>query len=238
MSRKSRNRDMFSEEQDVKTGHYNIRKGLKFKNEAQKIAYDTISKKRISFLCGPAGTAKSFLCVNYALDEMYKGKTSKIIFTRPMIEACGEKMGYLPGSFAEKIGPYMTPLFDFLHDSLTEKEIAQHVAQKTIEVRPLAFMRGCTFKNAIIVADEMQNAKFEQIKMLLSRIGEGTKILLTGDTQQTDLLKKDCCFDSVAKSLSSLDFIGYYKFEKEHIVREEIISHILDKMEEVKNGWE
>jgi len=223
-----------NEEPDSKTGHYNIRKQLKFKNEAQKEAYDIIRDHRISFMCGPAGTAKSFLAVNQGLDELYKGNVGKIILTRPMVEAAGEKMGFLPGTLEEKISPYMTPLFDFIGNALSEREIQAHLAQKTIEICPLAFMRGRTLIDSFVIADEMQNANFDQIKMLLSRIGEGSKIVLTGDSKQSDL-RSSCCFDRVAKGLSPLSFIGYYKFGKEHIVRDKIIGEMLDKLEDMEN---
>jgi phosphate starvation-inducible protein PhoH and related proteins len=219
--------------EDVKVGHYNIRSLIKFKNKAQKDAYDLIGQNRISFLSGPAGTAKSFLGINYALDEFYKGNTSKIILTRPVVEAAGEKMGFLPGTLHEKISPYMTPLLDFLSNILSENEIRQHMAQKTIEIRPLAFMRGCTFNEAIILADEMQNSNIDQMKMLLTRIGTNTRIILTGDSDQTDLRKDLCCFDSVAKKLAEIEGIGHYAFTDEHIVRDPLITKILKKIKEV-----
>jgi len=235
MSRRNQ-KNVEEQKSDTKTGHYNIRKLVKFKNESQKEAYDIIGEKRITFLSGPAGSAKSFLTVMYALDSLYKGEIGKIILTRPMIEAAGEKMGFLPGSLQEKVHPYLVPLLDLIGDYLSEREIQQHLAQKTIEVCPLAFMRGRNFKNSFIAADECQNINYDQIKMLLSRIGEGTKIVLTGDSSQTDL-KQGCCFDYIAKGLSSLSFVGYHQFTKEHIVREPIIADILEKMETLKNGW-
>lgn len=143
MSRRTRKKVIEQEyEQDTKTGHYNIRKLIKFKNEAQKEAYDIISGHRITFLCGPAGTAKSFLCISNALDAYYKGEIGKIVLTRPMVEAAGEKMGFLPGTLEEKIHPYLIPLFDMLGNFISEKEIQYHLTQKTIEICPLAFMRG------------------------------------------------------------------------------------------------
>lgn len=221
---------------DDKGGHYNIRRLIKFKNEAQKEAYDIIKDHRITFLCGPAGTAKSFLAINQALDEFYKGNVGKIILTRPMVEAAGEKMGFLPGSLEEKIKPYMIPLFDFIGNILDERDIQQHLAQKTIEVCPLAFMRGRTLKDCFVVADEMQNANFEQIKMLTSRIGEGTKMVLTGDSMQSDL-RSNCCFDKIATGLSNLDFVGYFKFGREHIVRDPIIETLLEKLDELRDDY-
>lgn len=239
MARKSRSRK--SQEQvelDVKEGHYNIRKLIKFKNMAQKQAYDQISDNRIAFLCGCAGTAKTFLSVVHALDEYYKGNVSKIILTRPMIEAAGEKMGFLPGALEDKIHPYLIPLFDLILNFIESHELECHLAQKTIEISPLAFMRGRTFNDAFVVCDEAQNMNFDQIKMLLSRIGENSKIVLAGDSMQSDLKKNSCCFDDVAKSLSDLDFVGFFQFNEEHIVRDPIIAKVLEKLEECKNGWE
>jgi len=136
----------------------------------------------------------------------------------------------------EKIAPYMSPVFDFVEGILDEKEIEQHISQKTIEVIPMAFMRGKNFHDSIVVSDESQNMNFDQITMLLSRIGEKSKIILTGDSMQSD--RSSCCFDNVAKGLSGLDFVGYFKFGKEHIVRDSIIAELLDKLNEIKNGWE
>jgi len=127
----------------------------------------------------------------------------------------------------------MTPLLDFLSNILSENEIKQHLTQKTIEIRPLAFMRGCTFNEAIILADEMQNSNKDQMKMLLSRIGTNSKIVLTGDSDQTDLKKEQCCFDEIAEKMASIKNIAHYAFTEEHIVREEIIIEILRKFKEI-----
>ena len=141
--------------------------------------------KMIVFATGPAGTGKTMLAVQWAVDQLKYGDASKIIITRPAVSV-DEEHGFLPGDLNEKMAPWTRPIFDVIAENYTAKEIEHMVAEGIIETSPLAYMRGRTFKNAVIIADEMQNTTPSQMKMLLTRLGQGSKMVVTGDLQQAD----------------------------------------------------
>lgn len=149
------------------------------------------SNKDIVFASGPAGTGKTMIAMLSAIKHYKSGLVDKIVCTRPAVGVDDEKHGFLPGDLNQKMEPWTRPLFDVLHEYYSPKETAKMLDEQIIEISPLAFMRGRTFKNAYIVADEMQNATPNQMKMLLTRIGEGSKIVVTGDVKQTDRKVKD-----------------------------------------------
>lgn len=149
------------------------------------------SNKSIVFASGPAGTGKTMIAMLSAIKHYKTGEVDKIICTRPAVGVDDEKHGFLPGDLNQKMEPWTRPLFDVLHEYYSPRETAKMLDEQIIEISPLAFMRGRTFKNAYIVADEMQNATPNQMKMLLTRIGEGSKIVVTGDVRQTDRKEKD-----------------------------------------------
>jgi phosphate starvation-inducible PhoH-like protein len=149
------------------------------------------SNKDIVFASGPAGTGKTMIAMLSAIKHYKSGLVDKIVCTRPAVGVDDEKHGFLPGDLNQKMEPWTRPLFDVLHEYYSPKETAKMLDEQLIEISPLAFMRGRTFKNAYIVADEMQNATPNQMKMLLTRIGEGSKIVVTGDVKQTDRKVKD-----------------------------------------------
>jgi phosphate starvation-inducible protein PhoH and related proteins len=160
--------------------------GVTAKTVGQKKYLDAIRKHDITFGIGPAGTGKTYLAVAMALRLCAKEKVSRIILTRPAVEA-GEALGFLPGDLYEKITPYLRPLHDALHDMLPAEEIAKHMERGTIEIAPLAYMRGRTLNNAFIILDEAQNSTTEQMLMFLTRLGHGSKAVITGDETQIDL---------------------------------------------------
>ena len=149
------------------------------------------SNKSIVFASGPAGTGKTMIAMLSAIKHYKTGEVDKIVCTRPAVGVDDEKHGFLPGDLNQKMEPWTRPLFDVLHEYYSPQETAKMLDEQIIEISPLAFMRGRTFKNAYIVADEMQNATPNQMKMLLTRIGEGSKIVVTGDVRQTDRREKD-----------------------------------------------
>lgn len=149
------------------------------------------SNKSIVFASGPAGTGKTMIAMLSAIKHYKMGEVDKIVCTRPAVGVDDEKHGFLPGDLNQKMEPWTRPLFDVLHEYYSPRETAKMLDEQIIEISPLAFMRGRTFKNAYIVADEMQNATPNQMKMLLTRIGEGSKIVVTGDVKQTDRKEKD-----------------------------------------------
>jgi len=149
------------------------------------------SNKSIVFASGPAGTGKTMIAMLSAIKHYKMGEVDKIVCTRPAVGVDDEKHGFLPGDLNQKMEPWTRPLFDVLHEYYSPRETAKMLDEQIIEISPLAYMRGRTFKNAYIVADEMQNATPNQMKMLLTRIGEGSKIIVTGDVRQTDRKEKD-----------------------------------------------
>lgn len=171
--------------------HVNLRSKTKHKqitarNPKQAEYLDAIHKNHLVFGLGPAGTGKTFLAVAQAVQFMLEGKVDRLILCRPAVEA-GERLGFLPGTMQEKIDPYLRPIYDALHDMLPPEQIAKRLADGTIEIAPLAFMRGRTLSNAFVILDEAQNTTSAQMKMVLTRLGEGSRIIVTGDLSQTDL---------------------------------------------------
>lgn len=140
----------------------------------------------ILFAIGPAGTGKTYVAVLHAIIEYRAGNTDKIVITRPMVGSSGEELGILPGGIAEKVGPWCIPILDIFKEFYSKAEVEQMIERDIIEIAPLAIMRGRTFKNALIIADEMQNSTVEQMKMLMTRIGEGSRMIITGDMDQHD----------------------------------------------------
>jgi Phosphate starvation-inducible protein PhoH, predicted ATPase len=151
---------------------------------------EALSKNKIIFATGPAGTGKTFLAVAAAVSQLMKNKFNKIILSRPAIEA-GERLGFLPGDLKEKVDPYLRPLFDSLYDLLSSETVDRMIFNNEIEIAPLAFMRGRTLNNSFVILDEAQNATHTQIKMFLTRFGKNSRMVVTGDPSQTDLVKRE-----------------------------------------------
>lgn len=201
--------------------------GVTAKTVGQKKYLDAIRKHDITFGIGPAGTGKTYLAVAMALAAMREGGISRIILTRPAVEA-GEALGFLPGDLYEKITPYLRPLHDALHDMLPAEEIQKHTERGTIEIAPLAYMRGRTLNNAFIILDEAQNSTTEQMLMFLTRLGHGSKAVITGDETQIDLpAHKHSGLAEAHRALRHTEGIAIMEFSKRDVVRHPLVQRII-----------
>tara|TARA_B110000467_G_scaffold22820_1_gene20315 strand:+ start:1713 stop:2645 length:933 start_codon:yes stop_codon:yes gene_type:complete len=203
-------------------------KSIKVKNINQYKYMNLMQNSTITFGIGPAGTGKTFLAVAAAVKMYSEQKIKKIVLTRPAVEA-GERLGYLPGDLSQKIDPYLVPLFDSLEYFFGNETLAYLIEKRNIEIVPLAYMRGRTLNNACIILDEAQNATMSQIKMFLTRLGENSKIIITGDESQIDLYSKDNSgLKKTRTILSKIDEINVMEFQNTDIVRNPIVSKILE----------
>lgn len=203
-------------------------KFIKVKNINQFKYLETIDESTITFGIGPAGTGKTFLAVASAVKMYSENNIKKIVLTRPAVEA-GERLGYLPGDLSQKIDPYLVPLFDSLEYFFGNETLQHLIEKRNIEIVPLAYMRGRTLNNACIILDEAQNATMSQIKMFLTRLGENSKMIITGDETQIDLHNKTFSgLKKTRKTLSSIDEVSVLEFENADIVRNKIVSKILE----------
>ena len=186
------------------------------------------------FGIGPAGTGKTYLAMAMAVSALAKGLINRIILTRPAVEA-GEALGFLPGDLAEKIDPYLRPLYDALHDMMRFEKVSNLMHQGVIEVAPLAFMRGRTLNDAFIILDEAQNTTSEQMKMFLNRIGFNSKTVITGDITQTDLpVNKSSGLIETKNILQGIDGIKFIFFSKTDVVRHKLVQEIIRAYEELE----
>jgi len=185
--------------------------------------------KKVVIATGPAGTGKTMFATEFAVRNFLLGNCEKLIFTRPSVSV-DEDLGYLPGTLEEKMAPWVRPIYDILYQFMTPKEVTEMLEEKIIEISPLGYMRGRTFKNCWVVADEMQNSTISQMKMLLTRLGENSKLVITGDLDQHDRLDmKNGLEDFLEKfSKTRSSSIGSFEFENEDIQREEVVKEVLD----------
>ena len=206
--------------------------GVTAKTVGQKKYVEAIRKHDITFGIGPAGTGKTYLAVALALAALREGKISRIVLTRPAVEA-GEALGFLPGDLNEKIMPYLRPLLDALQDMLPSDEIQKHTERNTIEIAPLAYMRGRTLNNAFIILDEAQNSTTEQMLMFLTRLGHGSKAVITGDETQIDLPPhKHSGLLEAHRVLRHVEGIAVIEFGKRDVVRHALVQRIITAYEE------
>lgn len=212
-------------------------KPIKPKTVGQRKYTSLIKKNTIVFGIGPAGTGKTFLAVAMAVTALRAKEISRIVLTRPAVEA-GEKLGYLPGDLQNKIDPYLRPLHDALFEMLGAESYAKHVERGTIEIAPLAYMRGRTLDDAFIILDEAQNTTREQMKMLLTRLGNNSKIVITGDITQVDLPRGTASgLIEAASILEGIDDIAVHRFSERDVVRHRLVREIIaayDKNEQKK----
>lgn len=198
------------------------------KTQNQLEYVNSIEKNDVVFVIGPAGSGKTFLAVSMAIKYLKSGRVSKVVLTRPAIEA-GEKIGYLPGGILEKVDPFMRPIYDCLYDILDYREMIKLMEKGAIEIIPIAFMRGRTLNDSFIIVDEAQNLTYEQVKMVLTRIGMGSKMVLTADITQIDILKSGVSgIDQILKGVEGVDFVY---LTKEDIVRHPVVSRIINALE-------
>ena len=207
------------------------RPGVTAKTVGQKKYLDAIRKHDITFGIGPAGTGKTYLAVATALSALREGGMSRLILTRPAVEA-GEALGFLPGDLYEKITPYLRPLHDALHDMLPAEEIQKFMERGVIEIAPLAYMRGRTLNNAFIILDEAQNSTTEQMLMFLTRLGHGSKAVITGDETQIDLPPhKHSGLAEAHRALRNTEGIAIVEFSKRDVVRHPLVQRIISAYE-------
>ncbi len=205
--------------------------GVTARTVGQKKYLEAIRKNDITFGIGPAGTGKTYLAVAMALTTLRAGEVSRIILTRPAVEA-GEALGFLPGDLYEKILPYLRPLHDALHDMLPTEEIQKLTERTTIEIAPLAYMRGRTLNNAFIILDEAQNSTTEQMLMFLTRLGHGSKAVITGDETQVDLPPhKHSGLLEAHRVLKNVEGIAVIEFDKRDVVRHPLVQRIISAYE-------
>jgi phosphate starvation-inducible protein PhoH and related proteins len=206
--------------------------GVTAKTVGQKRYLDAIRRHDVTIGVGPAGTGKTYLAVAMALAALRDGMVSRLILTRPAVEA-GEALGFLPGDLYEKITPYLRPLQDALHDMLPVEEIQKHTERGTIEIAPLAYMRGRTLNNAFIILDEAQNSTTEQMLMFLTRLGHGSKAVITGDETQIDLpSNKHSGLLEAHRILRNVEGIAVIEFSKRDVVRHPLVQRIITAYEE------
>jgi len=223
----------------IKNGRINSQKNLIFYGSKGKKIYtlsknqnefvNSCSKNDIVFVVGPAGTGKTFISVVLAVKALKEKNVKKIVITRPVVEA-GENLGFLPGDLQDKIDPYLRPIYDSLEEILPEKKTKQLIENKTIEIVPLAYMRGRTLKDSYILLDEAQNTLTSQIKMFLTRMGKNSKMIVNGDITQIDLnSKKESGLIDALKRLKKTEGIGFINLEEEDVLRHKLVKKILSK---------
>ena len=220
--------EMFSGEKfEIKTR----KKIIEPRTDAQKVYVASLFSNELAFGIGPAGTGKTYLAVAVGVSMFIAGKVDKIILSRPAVEA-GEKLGYLPGDMKEKVDPYMQPLYDALDDFIPSKQLARLFEEQQIEIAPLAFMRGRTLSNAFVVLDEAQNATSMQMKMFLTRLGEGSRMVITGDRSQVDLPRGVTSgLADAERLLHSIEKISFNYFTSKDVVRHPLVTAIIDAYE-------
>lgn len=213
-------------------------KAIKSKTIGQKKYVDAIHKNEIVFGIGPAGTGKTYLAMAMAVKAFKNREVSRIILTRPAVEA-GEKLGFLPGDMQNKVDPYLRPLYDALHDIMGPETYQKHIERGVIEVAPLAYMRGRTLDDSYIILDEAQNTSPEQMKMFLTRLGFGSKAIITGDITQIDLPRgKYSGLKEVMEVLKNVAGISFIYFNEKDVVRHKLVRDIIkayEKYEEKRN---
>jgi phosphate starvation-inducible protein PhoH and related proteins len=198
------------------------------KTVTQKRYVDAIRRHTVTFAIGPAGTGKTYLAMALAVAALSDREVGRIILTRPAVEA-GERLGFLPGDMLAKVDPYLRPLFDALYDMLDPDRLSAYMEKGTIEVAPLAFMRGRTLNDSFIILDEAQNTSPEQMQMFLTRLGFGSKVVVTGDVTQIDLPREQASgLIQVQDILGSIDGIAFIRFSHEDVVRHKLVQRIVE----------
>jgi phosphate starvation-inducible PhoH-like protein len=207
------------------------RRVVKARTPTQSTYIRAIEKHDLVFGLGPAGTGKTYLAVAFAAHCLERGVVERIILSRPAVEA-GERLGFLPGDMRDKVDPYLRPLYDALYDVLPAEKVERDIETGVVEIAPLAFMRGRTLSNAFVILDEAQNTTSMQMKMFLTRIGAGSKMVVTGDPSQIDLLPgMRSGLDEAVELLSNVDDISIVRFQAADIVRRDLVAKIVDAYE-------
>lgn len=205
------------------------RKNIRAQNDAQQLLLDAIDRSSLVFAIGAAGTGKTYLAVAKAVEALESGRVRRIVLSRPAVEA-GESLGFLPGDMEEKLSPYLRPLYDALCDRLSSKRLKALTAEGVIEIAPIAYMRGRTLNNAFVVIDEAQNCTYAQLKMLLTRLGWHSSMVVTGDPAQTDLLPNLSGLQQVVDRLEKLSGVDAVRFTRADVVRHPLVAEIVDAL--------
>ena len=207
------------------------------RSKNQKIFLNNITDNEINFGIGPAGTGKTYLAVAAAVDALLKEKVDRIILIRPAVEA-GEKLGFLPGDLSQKVDPYLRPLYDALYEMLGIEKTEKFLIRGIIEIAPLAYMRGRTLNNSFIIVDESQNTTKEQMKMILTRMGFGSNLVINGDLTQVDLPKNiKSGLSHAIEVINGTDGIGFTTFESVDVVRHPLVKKIIDAYKFYQDKW-
>lgn len=202
-----------------------IRK-IKPQNTNQATLLEAMAKHNLVIAAGPAGTGKTYLAISAAVEALEAGRVDRIVLSRPAVEA-GETIGFLPGDLQEKMAPFLRPLYDALNDRMGGKRLKQCLAEGAIEIAPIGFMRGRTLNNAFVVIDEAQNCTYNQIKMLLTRLGWHSTMVLTGDPDQSDLLEGMSGLADIARKLETVSGIAVVRLHEQDIVRHPLVASML-----------
>ena len=196
------------------------------RSDNQRLLMEAIESKPLTIAVGPAGTGKTYLAICAAVEALEAGSVSRIILSRPAVEA-GENLGFLPGDMREKLDPYLRPLWDALNDRMGAKRLNQALGDGTIEIAPVAFMRGRTLNNAFVLIDEAQNCTYGQLKMLLTRLGWHSTMVMTGDPDQTDLLPELSGLASIAQRLENFEDVAVIRLADKDVVRHPLVGRML-----------
>lgn len=224
--------DYFSTLFDEQIARNTRGKAIRVKTLGQRHYIDAIRKNDLVFGIGPAGTGKTYLAVVKAVNALKSGNVNKIILTRPAVEA-GESLGFLPGDLKEKVDPYLRPLYDALHDVLGAEQTQRLIERETIEIAPLAYMRGRTLDDAFVILDEAQNTTTAQIKMFLTRLGFGSKMVITGDKSQVDLPRgAQSGLVTAEKILQNVQGVSFIYLDQSDVVRHPLVSRIITAYEQ------
>jgi phosphate starvation-inducible PhoH-like protein len=217
-------------------------KPVKARTKNQRVLVEESKKNDMLFAIGPAGTGKTYTSIALAVNALKEMRVKKIILSRPAVEA-GENLGFLPGDLREKLDPYLQPLYDALEDMIPYKKLEKYIDERVIQIAPLGFMRGRTLSDAFVILDEAQNATYTQLKMFLTRMGENSKFVVTGDLTQIDLPRKSDSGLLTAKNiLGNIEDVSFVEFDKSDILRHKVVSKIVeayDKQEmnnQIKNN--
>ncbi len=202
-------------------------KNIKPRSEGQAQLMQSIKDHSLTLAIGPAGTGKTYLAISSAVEALEKGEVERIILSRPAMEA-GESLGFLPGDLHEKMAPYLRPLYDSLGDRMGGKKVKQMLDDGTIEIAPIGFMRGRTLNNAFVVIDEAQNCTYGQLKMILSRLGWHSTMVVTGDPDQSDLLEGISGLSETSKRLGEVRNVGVIHLDQSDIVRHPLVAEMLN----------
>ena len=201
------------------------------RTENQNIYFKLLNSKNIVFAVGPAGTGKTYIAVAKAVSALQEGKVNKIILSRPAVEA-GEKLGFLPGDMKEKVDPYLRPIYDALYSMLPFEQVEKKILNSTIEIAPVAFMRGRTLEDCFIILDEAQNTTRTQMKMLLTRLGKNSQMVISGDVTQIDLVsEQESGLMDALKKLKKINDIGFIELTEKDVVRHDLVKKIINAYE-------